>query len=87
MSCICGWPRSPGGTGALSLLDFTAEAGDQVSFGTDVGNSDQSRRLMAQAHAAGTSVSGPVLHCPVNACDAGYHGTSLSLGFLCCGMG
>ena len=51
---ICGWPRSLGGTGSLSLLDFTAEAGDHVSFGTDVGNSDQSRRLMAQGHTAGT---------------------------------
>lgn len=50
MSC----PVSVGGTGSLSLLDFTAKAGDQVSFGADVGNSDQSRRLMAQGHRAGT---------------------------------
>lgn len=50
MSC----PVFVGGTGSLSLLDFTAKAGDQVSFGADVGNSDQSRRLMAQGHRAGT---------------------------------
>lgn len=54
MSYICGSPHSLGRTVSLSLLDFTAEAGDQVPFGTEERTSNQSRWLMVQGHATGT---------------------------------
>lgn len=86
-SCVHGRPHSLGRPGALSLLDSTAEAGEQVLPGTDaepqIGAGGSWYKVTRQELRSLESF----LHHPMNGCHtmtdwASGHCISLSLSFL-----